>query len=37
MGVADTGAMAKVIIKNGDVYVNGNQTLERGKKIKKET
>ncbi|MCX7903641.1 MAG: S4 domain-containing protein YaaA [Caloramator sp.] len=35
IGVADTGAMAKVIIKNGDVYVNGNQTFERGKKIRK--
>ena len=35
MGVADTGAFAKIIIKNGDVYVNGIQTIERGKKIKK--
>lgn len=35
IGIADTGAMAKAIIKNGDVYVNGNQTLERGKKIRK--
>lgn len=35
IGVADTGAFAKIIIKNGDVFVNGVQTLERGKKIKK--
>ncbi|SEF97921.1 ribosome-associated protein [Caloramator fervidus] len=35
VGIAETGAMAKVIIKSGDVYVNGVQTLERGKKIRK--
>lgn len=35
IGIADNGTIAKLIIKNGDVKLNGNVVLERGKKIRK--
>lgn len=35
IGIADNGAIAKMIILNGDVKLNGNVVLERGKKIRK--
>lgn len=34
-GVTETGGQAKDIILSGEVYVNGEQCLMRGKKIKK--
>lgn len=34
IGVAETGGHAKEIIAEGVVYVNGEQCLMRGKKIK---
>ncbi len=34
-GIADTGGMAKDIILSGDVKVNGETALQRGKKIRK--
>lgn len=34
-GVAETGGQAKEIIADGEVYVNGEQCLMRGKKIRK--
>lgn len=34
-GIADTGGMAKDIILSGDVKVNGEIALQRGKKIRK--
>lgn len=34
-GVAFTGGEGKAMILNGDVYVNGEQELRRGKKIRK--
>ncbi|WDC85348.1 RNA-binding S4 domain-containing protein [Caloramator sp. mosi_1] len=33
--IADSGAFAKLIIQNGDVRVNGEVVLNRGKKIYK--
>lgn len=33
-GIADTGGMAKDIILCGDVKVNGETVLQRGKKIR---
>lgn len=33
-GIADTGGMAKDIILNGDVLVNGEICLMRGKKLR---
>ncbi|GIW48542.1 MAG: RNA-binding protein [Caloramator sp.] len=33
--IADSGAFAKLIIQNGDVKVNGEVVLNRGKKIYK--
>lgn len=34
-GIADTGAIAKIMILNGDVNVNGMVSKERGKKLRK--
>jgi len=31
--IASSGGEAKMIIKNGDVFVDGNRCMERGKKI----
>jgi ribosome-associated protein len=36
VGIADNGGFAKIIINNGDVKVNNEVTLSRGKKIKNE-
>ncbi len=33
-GVADTGGQAKTIIQNGEVTVNGEPCLMRGKKLR---
>ncbi len=33
-GAADTGGMAKVMIQNGDVLVNGDVCTMRGKKLR---
>lgn len=33
--IADSGAFAKLIIQNGDVKVNGEVVLNRGKKVYK--
>jgi ribosome-associated protein len=33
-GIADNGSFAKMMIKNGDIKVNNELALERGKKIK---
>lgn len=35
-GLADTGGIAKEVIKNGEVLVNGEVETRRGKKIRKE-
>lgn len=35
IGIADNGSIAKIIISSGDVKLNGNVVLERGKKIRK--
>lgn len=35
-GLADTGGIAKEIIQNGEVLVNGEVETRRGKKIRKE-
>lgn len=35
-GLADTGGIAKEVIQNGEVLVNGEVETRRGKKIKKE-
>lgn len=35
-GLADTGGIAKEVIKNGEVLVNGEIETRRGKKIRKE-
>ncbi|TDT50500.1 RNA-binding S4 domain-containing protein [Fonticella tunisiensis] len=35
VGIADTGAIAKIMILNGDVNVNGMVSKERGKKLRK--
>ena len=34
-GLCDTGGMAKMIIQNGDVTVNGEVCTMRGKKMRK--
>lgn len=34
-GIADTGSFAKIMILNGDVLVNGEVAMERGKKLHK--
>ena len=34
-GAVDTGGMAKVVIQNGDVEVNGEICTMRGKKMRK--
>ncbi|MGN1112045.1 MAG: RNA-binding S4 domain-containing protein [Acutalibacteraceae bacterium] len=34
-GAVDTGGMAKVLIQNGDVTVNGEVCTMRGKKMRK--
>ncbi|WIV12599.1 RNA-binding S4 domain-containing protein [Proteiniborus sp. MB09-C3] len=34
VGIAETGGHSKEIIKNGEVKVNGEVALERGKKIR---
>lgn len=34
-GAVDTGGMAKVLIQNGDVIVNGEVCTMRGKKMRK--
>lgn len=33
--IADSGSFAKIMIQSGDVLVNGEVTLERGRKLKK--
>ncbi|MCR4788838.1 MAG: RNA-binding S4 domain-containing protein [Lachnospiraceae bacterium] len=33
-GMTDSGVEAKIVIQNGDVTVNGEVCLERGKKIR---
>lgn len=33
-GVVDTGGMAKAVIQNGDVFVNGEVCTMRGKKMR---
>ncbi|WP_392445527.1 S4 domain-containing protein YaaA [Sneathia vaginalis] len=35
-GLADTGGIAKEVIQNGEVLVNGEIETRRGKKIRKE-
>ena len=35
-GLADTGGIAKEVIQNGEVVVNGEVETRRGKKIRKE-
>lgn len=35
VGIAETGGHSKMMIKNGEVKVNGEVALERGKKIRK--
>ena len=35
-GLADTGGIAKEVIHNGEVLVNGEVETRRGKKIRKE-
>ncbi|MCL2408613.1 MAG: RNA-binding S4 domain-containing protein [Oscillospiraceae bacterium] len=32
--IANTGGMAKILIQNGEVYVNGKICTERGRKIR---
>lgn len=34
-GIADSGSFAKLMISNGDVFVNGEEAKERGKKLHK--
>lgn len=34
-GIADSGSFAKVMIQNGDIWVNGVVASERGKKLHK--
>lgn len=34
-GILETGGQAKILIKQGNVKVNGDMTTERGKKILK--
>lgn len=33
-GAAESGAFAKLMVENGDVKVNGQVCLQRGKKLK---
>ena len=33
-GIASTGGEAKILVQGGDVFVNGELCLERGKKIR---
>ena len=33
-GIAETGGQAKILIRNGKVFVNGDMCLIRGKKIR---
>ncbi|KPU26456.1 RNA-binding protein S4 [Caloranaerobacter sp. TR13] len=33
--IAETGGHAKILIKNGEVKLNGEIILQRGKKVKK--
>lgn len=33
-GAAESGAFAKMMIENGDILVNGQVTLQRGKKLR---
>ena len=33
-GLVESGVMAKVVIQNGEVLVNGKKELQRGKKLK---
>ena len=33
-GIAMTGGQAKMMIQSGDVYVNGERSLMRGKKMR---
>ncbi|MCQ2514553.1 MAG: RNA-binding S4 domain-containing protein [Ruminococcus sp.] len=33
-GIADTGGMAKILIQNGEVLVNGEVCTMRGKKMR---
>ena len=33
-GLVDSGVMAKIVIQNGEVLVNGQTELQRGKKLK---
>lgn len=35
IGLAETGGHSKIMIKNGEVKVNGEISTERGKKIRK--
>lgn len=35
-GLTDTGGIAKEVIQNGEVLVNGEVETRRGKKIRKE-
>lgn len=34
-GIVESGSFAKMVIQNGDVKVNGEVIIQRGKKIKK--
>ena len=33
-GIAETGGEAKLMVQNGEVFVNGEQCLMRGKKLR---
>ncbi|WP_069651073.1 RNA-binding S4 domain-containing protein [Caloranaerobacter ferrireducens] len=35
VNIAETGGHAKILIKNGQVKLNGEIVLQRGKKVKK--
>jgi len=34
VGAAESGSFAKMMVENGDVLVNGQVTLQRGKKLR---
>lgn len=34
VGAAESGSFAKMMVENGDVFVNGQVTLQRGKKLR---
>ncbi|HLR34654.1 MAG TPA: RNA-binding S4 domain-containing protein [Tissierellales bacterium] len=36
IGVVETGGEGKIIIKNGNIKVNGKIATERGKKVRKD-